>query len=60
MNEKEVLIEIVEYFSGITHPILDGLGLVAMSWQPDPGANNVAHTFWHICRSMDILKTRLF
>lgn len=59
MNEKDVLIDLFEYFSGITHHVLDGLNLDTMSWQPDPEANNISHTFWHICRSIDLLKTRL-
>ena len=58
MNEKDVLIDLFNYFSGMAHHSIDSLDLSTLAWQNHPEANNISHTLWHISRSIDILKTR--
>ena len=51
MDRKDVLIDLLEQFKRWTEWSIKDLSLEDLSWQPDPEANNIGHTMWHICRS---------
>lgn len=59
MNDKEILLDLLQDFAGRVHWVLDGMPLQALSWQPDAEANNIAVTVWHFSRAFDLLKVRL-
>ncbi len=59
MNDKDVLLDLLDSFSVRFHWIMDGMTLDVLSWQPDNEANNIAVTMWHISRSFDLFKVRL-
>ena len=43
---------------GLCHEIRD-LTIEELSWQPDPEANSIGVTVWHISRWLDLLKVRV-
>ena len=59
MTFKEFLLDLIDFFADNLHKAIDGLPAEAMAWQPDPGANSIAVTTWHIARLFDILTVRL-
>lgn len=59
MNHKDVLIDLLDYFSYGLHRTLADLSTETLQWQPDPQANNIAVTVWHICRALDMLKVKI-
>jgi len=59
MNPVDVLMDIFEHFAYGLHRTIADLPREGMQWQPDPEANNIAVTVWHICRSLDILKVKI-
>ena len=59
MNDREILLDLLENFSKRIHRMLDGISLPALSWQPDPEANNIAVTVWHFSRAFDLLQARV-
>lgn len=49
----------LEHFSfGLQRTTTDLLREV-LQWQPDPEANNIAVTVWHICRALNHLKVKI-
>jgi hypothetical protein len=59
MTDVEVLADILADFVKTAHTEVEGLSPEALTWKPDPGANNIAITAWHFARWMDILGTRI-
>ena len=59
MNEKEVMLENIRSFQWAATCIISHCQDDALSWQPDPQTSLPAHTYWHICRSLDQLRTGL-
>jgi hypothetical protein len=53
MNDKEIIIDLTDTLMFQLHRVLDDLPSEAMTWQPDPEANNIAVTVWHIARIID-------
>lgn len=53
MNDKEIIIDLTDTLMFQLHRVLDDLPQEAMTWQPDPEANNIAVTVWHIARIID-------
>ena len=60
MTDKEVLLDLVQFYADDLHPTISGMSLDVLRWQPDPGANNIAVTVWHVARLLDDLWTRAF
>lgn len=59
MNGKDVLVDLLQHFSFGVHRTMKDLPKEALLWQPDPEANNIGVTFWHICRALDVLKVKI-
>ena len=59
MNPKGVFIDMLEHFAYVLHLTIEDLPIEAMKWQPDPEANNISVTTWHICRALDVLKVKI-
>ncbi len=59
MNDKEILLDILQSLAQRFHRTLDGASLPALGWQPDAEANNIAVTVWHVSRAFDLLQTRI-
>jgi len=59
MNDKDVLLDLINRFSDWVHWVMDEVTPGALCWQPDQEANNIAVTMWHISRSFDLFKVRL-
>ena len=59
MTDKEILLDLVDYLAKNLHETIGDLSIQTLSWQPDPGANSIAATAWHICRMLDRLSIRL-
>lgn len=59
MNHKDVLLDMLQnYAFGLQRTIAD-LPDEALQWQPDPQANNIMVTVWHVCRALDVLKVKI-
>ena len=59
MTDKEILLDLVDFFADNLHRTIGDLSTEVLTWQPDPGANNIAVTVWHIGRLLDYLSARL-
>ena len=58
MTEQEVLVDLVRKLQDRLHEEIGDLPLEAMGWKPDPGANSIAVTGWHIGRLLDDLNAK--
>jgi hypothetical protein len=59
LDYKDVLVDMLQNFSFGLHRTIRDLPKEALQWQPDPQANNINVTVWHICRALDLLKVRI-
>ncbi|MCJ7695210.1 MAG: DinB family protein [Anaerolineaceae bacterium] len=58
MNANDVLIDILEDNRRRLHRSLNTMSDACMIWQPDPEANNIAITIWHMARILDVFLTQ--
>lgn len=56
MDDKEILLDLLQNYAAGLHRTIADLSLDALTWQPDPQANNIAVTVWHVSRALDLLK----
>lgn len=59
MTDKEILLDLLEDFTGTLQWTGKNLSLAALGWQPGVEANSIGVTLWHIGRSFDVLKVRV-
>ena len=59
MDAKNVFLDMLDHFSMFLHGTVADMPDAALQWQPDPEANNIAVTVWHICRALDVLKVKI-
>lgn len=57
MKNTELLADLISTFGGLMHIQINPLDEEAFQWRPDPGANSIAETVWHVSRWMDVLST---
>lgn len=53
MTSKDTLLDFMETYKRGIHTSLENLPAEALAWQPDPEANSIAVTLWHLARVMD-------
>jgi hypothetical protein len=53
MDSKDVLLDLLDTYKRGIHSTVDGMSAEALTWQPDPQANHIAVTLWHLARVMD-------
>jgi hypothetical protein len=58
MNANEVLIDILEDTRRRLYRFVMGVNDECFFWQPDPGANSIAVTIWHMGRLSDVFLTQ--
>lgn len=54
MNANDVLIDLLEDNRRRLHRLLDTLSDECLFWKPDPNANNIIVTIWHMARIFDV------
>jgi hypothetical protein len=59
MTETELLADWLNDLSSGMHGAIEGMAPEALAWQPDPGANSIGVTVWHVSRWLDILGARI-
>ncbi|MEW5871079.1 MAG: DinB family protein [Chloroflexota bacterium] len=59
MQPVNVLLDMLEHFGYVLHRVISDMPDEALQWQPDPEANNIAVTVWHISRALDLLKVKI-
>jgi hypothetical protein len=59
MNYKDVLLDMLQNYAFSLHRTIADLPNEALQWQPDPEANNIMVTVWHVCRALDVLKVKI-
>jgi hypothetical protein len=59
MNHKDVLLDMLQNYAFSLHRTIADLPNEALKWQPDPQANNIMVSVWHVCRALDVLKVKI-
>jgi len=59
VTDKEILLDLTQYLADCFHNTIGEMSLDALSWQPDPEANSIAVTAWHIGRLLEDLWARI-
>ena len=59
MDHKDVLLDMLQNYAFSLHRTIADLPNEILQWQPDPGANSIMVTVWHICRALDVLKVKI-
>jgi hypothetical protein len=59
MEPHDILLDLFESYAALLRRAIQDLPREALVWQPDPQANNIAVTAWHMARSLDLLTVRL-
>ena len=58
MNANDVLIDLLEDNRRRLHRGLDRMSDECVQWNPEPDANNIAVTIWHMARMLDVFLTQ--
>ncbi|MEM7335326.1 MAG: DinB family protein [Chloroflexota bacterium] len=58
MNTRELLIDLFDDNLSRFTWLLDNISDDCFHWQPDEGANSIAHTIWHCGRVFDVFYTQ--
>lgn len=58
MTINYVLLDLIDDSNRRVHAILDETTDDCFYWQPDPAANSIATTLWHVARAMDVFYTQ--
>ncbi len=58
MNANEVLIDLLEDNRRRLHRGLDRMSGECVQWEPEPDANNILVTLWHMARMLDVFLTQ--
>jgi hypothetical protein len=58
MNANDVLIDLLEDNRRRLHRAFAAISDDCVSWKPEPGANNILITVWHMARLFDVFLTR--
>lgn len=58
MNANDVLIDLLEDNRRRLHRVIGEMSDELLHWTPDPGANSIAVTVWHMGRLFDVFLTR--
>jgi hypothetical protein len=59
MTDKEVLIDLMNELGSEIGNEIGEMGLEELAWQPDPQANSIGVTVWHVARWLDVLAARI-
>ena len=60
MHENWLWLELIEHYADIVRWTVKEIESSELDWQPHPEANNIGVTLWHMGRTMDLFKVRLF
>ncbi len=60
MQDAQVIVDWLNDLTRAVHAEVESLSQEELTWQPDPGANNIAVTVWHMARWFDLLLVRAF
>ena len=59
MTDVEMLVDWIALLEGQVRDEIAELTPEALAWQPDPGANNIGVTVWHVARWLDMLTVQV-
>ena len=59
MNDCEVLVDLLTGFAEATRRAVGPMTEAELAWQPDPEANGVGVTVWHVARWLDVLAVQI-
>ncbi len=59
MTGREVLLDLLLNLLDQVRSLLTSISPEALQWQPDPEANSIGVTLWHVSRSLDLLRARI-
>lgn len=59
MTDKEVLIDLMNELGTEVRNEIGEMAAEELAWQPDPRANSIGVTVWHVARWLDVLATRI-
>lgn len=55
MNSKDILLDLLQSYKDGVDAVLKDIPAEALTFQPDPEANHIAVTMWHLGRIMDMV-----
>lgn len=58
MQGKVLLLDLLDDNTKRVHQLLDEITDECLHWQPDPDANSIAVTLWHVSRVFDVFMTQ--
>ncbi|HEY0070495.1 MAG TPA: DinB family protein [Chloroflexia bacterium] len=59
MTDKEVLVDLMNELGGDMRDQIGEMSVEELAWQPDPQANSIGVTVWHVARWLDVLSMRI-
>ncbi|HEX8598602.1 MAG TPA: DinB family protein [Chloroflexia bacterium] len=59
MTDKEVLLDLMSDIGSEIRDEIGDLSAQELAWQPDPQANSIGVTVWHVARWLDVLAARI-
>ena len=59
MTDVEMLVDWIALLEGQMRDEIAELGPEMLAWQPDPGANSIGVTAWHVARWLDVLTVQV-
>jgi hypothetical protein len=59
MTDKELLIDLMNELGSDMRDEIGGMSVEELTWQPDPQANSIGVTVWHVARWLDVLAMRI-
>lgn len=59
MTDKEVLIDLMSDIGSDIRAEIGDMTAEELAWQPDPQANSIGVTVWHVARWLDVLAVRI-
>ncbi len=59
MNDVELLVDWIQDLAGSVRAEVAPLSAKELAWQPDPEANNIGVTVWHMARWLDVITTQV-
>ena len=59
MTDKELLIDLMNELRSDMRDEIGEMTVEELAWQPDPQANSIGVTVWHVARWLDVLSARI-
>jgi hypothetical protein len=59
VTDVELIVDWVQAMAADMRGEIEGMSPEELAWQPDPEANSIGVTVWHVCRWLDLLTVQI-